>query len=179
MPLLTTVARRTPSDLLLATEALLLLAVFRLSLAVVPVRRILRTMYARPRPACAGRVAPSRDACHRHPGSLGDRGRHAQLSRRVCLLPTDARRIRHAPPSRRAQHHMVYGVARGQKGELLAHTWLTVGDSHRGRGRRLCGVLSHRTMELNRRNLASQATKFFNTASVLPRLNCISTHEPQ
>ena len=127
MPLLTTVARRTPSDLLLATEALLLLAVFRLSLAVVPVRRILRAI-------TPGPVQPAQDISPdaatlatairvRWAIEAVTRNSPAEF---VCFPQTLAGYVmlrRRGVPST-----MVYGVARSPQGELLAHTWLMVGD---------------------------------------------------
>ena len=127
MPLLTTAARRSPSDLLLATEALLLLAVFRLSLTVVSVRRILRTITRGPvQPvqvaspdtatlATAIRIRWAIEAVTRN--SPAEFVCFPQTLTGYAML-----RRRGVPAT------MVYGVARGQKGELLAHTWLMIGD---------------------------------------------------
>ena len=129
MTALANIVRRSPADLLLAAEALLLLAFFRICLALVPVRTIIRTITRSP----SG--ANSEDAT-----TIPDRSLH--IARRVrwaveavarnspvqfvCFPQTLAGytmlRWRGVPAT------MVYGVARSPEGDLLAHTWLTLGD---------------------------------------------------
>jgi Transglutaminase-like superfamily len=129
MPLVLKLARRSPRDLLLATEAILFLGFFRICLAFLPVRRILRAITrnqanATPLPeappdefatAQALRVRWAVEAITRN-----------STARFVCFPQTLAGytmlRLRRVPST------MVYGVTRSGEGELIAHTWLTVGD---------------------------------------------------
>jgi hypothetical protein len=123
MTLLGKIARRRPADLLLAAEALLLLAFFRLCLALFPVRKIIRRL-----------------TCGRSGGST--RADEAQISRRVGWAVNAAARHSIVPfvcfPQTLAGYAMlrwrevpatiVYGVARSPEGKLHAHTWLIVRD---------------------------------------------------
>jgi Transglutaminase-like superfamily len=129
MTLLVKIIRRHPSDLLLAAEAFVLLAFFRVCLALLPVRRIL---YMATRGDAATRDATERvDA--RNALCLARRVRWAvsAISRNsamefVCFPQTLAgyTMLRW----RRVASTLVYGVTRSAEGELIAHTWLTVGD---------------------------------------------------
>ena len=129
MRLLTKIVRRSPAELLLAAEALLLLAFFRVCLALVPVRRIIRTI-TRGHPSAIESIQTA-------PGELD-----AAIARRVRWAVEAV--ARHSPIAfvcfpqtlagytmlrwRGVQSTMVYGVARSQAGEMIAHTWLMVGD---------------------------------------------------
>jgi hypothetical protein len=112
---------------MLAVEALALLAGFRIALACVPVRRII--------------AAITRERTEDEAATLAtDRAR--LTARRVQWAVSAA--ARHSPvdfvcfPQALAGYSMlrrrgvrstvVYGVARSQQGELVAHTWLTVGE---------------------------------------------------
>jgi hypothetical protein len=127
MALVPKLARRTPADILLATEAFLLLTIFRVCLAFVPVRRILRAItrgHSEPVPLAtpdestlekALRVRWAVEAITRN-----------SAARFVCFPQTLAGytmlRLRDVRGT------MVYGITRSPEGELIAHTWLTVGD---------------------------------------------------
>jgi hypothetical protein len=129
MRLLASIVRRRPTELLLAAEAMLLLASFRVCLVVVPVRRIIRTITR----GHASAIERTQTA----PGELD-----AAIARRVrWAVEAVARRSPIAfvcfPQTlagysmlrwRGVQSTMVYGVARSAGGELIAHTWLMVGD---------------------------------------------------
>jgi len=129
MTLLAKIARRRPADLLLAVEAFLLLAFFRVCLAVVPVRRIIGAItHGHVDAADAPESAPEENAA-----STAIRVRWAveaatrnSAARFVCFPQTLAGyamlRLRSVPSI------MVYGVTRSDEGELIAHTWLTLGD---------------------------------------------------
>jgi hypothetical protein len=133
MTLLAKMVRRGPGDLLLAAEALVLLAFFRVCLVLVPVRRIIRAV------------------THSRPGGGGAEGQNVETAageRDVSV----ARQVRWAVSAiarhsvvefvcfpqalagytmlrwRRVPSTVVYGVKRSPEGDLMAHTWLTVGD---------------------------------------------------
>jgi hypothetical protein len=129
MTLLANIFRRRPGDLLLAAEALVLLAFFRVCLALMPVRRIIRA------------ITHGRAGEQGEPGNIPEKGidtawrvrwavsaiaRHS-LVEFVCfpqaLAGYTMLRWRDVPST------VVYGVARSPEGELIAHTWLTVGGS--------------------------------------------------
>jgi hypothetical protein len=127
MTLLTKIVRRRPAELLLAAEALTLLAFFRVCLALIPVRRIIQSITHGP----AG-VAPVAE--------LGETAgaRISQTSRRVQWAVRAA--ARHSPVEfvcfpqtlaaytmlrwRGVASTMVYGVSRSPEEGLIAHTWL-------------------------------------------------------
>jgi len=122
MSLLAKLARRSPSDLFLAAEALTLLVLFRIALAFIPVRKIIPTL------------TRNRPLADPHPDDIRTRrvrwavdavARHSPLTF-VCFPQTLAGyamlRLRNIPAT------MVYGIARSPSGELMTHTWLTVGD---------------------------------------------------
>ena len=113
----------------MAAESLVLLAAFRIALAIWPVRRIMS--------AVSGRGSGSRSE------SVADPAEQSRvIARRVEWAVRAA--ARHSPVEfvcfpqalagyamlrrRRIPSTLVYGVARSESGELLAHTWLTVGE---------------------------------------------------
>jgi hypothetical protein len=131
MTLLAKIARRGPADLLLAAEALLLLAFFRACLALVPVRKII------------GMVTRSHVDANDGDGAAGAESEESlAIARRVQWAVSAV--ARHSPVAfvcfpqtlagytmlrwRGVPSTMVYGVARSPSGELKAHTWLDVGD---------------------------------------------------
>jgi hypothetical protein len=125
------IVKRRPADLLLGAEALFFLAVFRVALAVLPVRTIIRTItrgrsddltaitpFANQSPSVRNRVLRVRWAVEAV-------ARNAPVAF-VCFPQTLAGytmlRLRGILTT------MVYGVARATEGALIAHTWLSVGD---------------------------------------------------
>ena len=130
MTLLAKIARRGPADLLLAAEALLLLAFFRACLALVPVRKII------------GMVTRSHVDVKDDGAAGAESEESLVIARRVQWAVSAV--VRHSPVEfvcfpqtlagytmlrwRGVQSTMVYGVARSPAGELKAHTWLDVGD---------------------------------------------------
>jgi hypothetical protein len=128
MPLPANLVRRTPADLLLAAEAVVLLAFFRACLAVVPVRRIVRAITHGP---AAAAPTPQEPGAHALAQALRVRWAVEAATRNspaafVCFPQTLAGYV--MLRRRRVLSTMVYGVARSPAGELIAHTWLTVGD---------------------------------------------------
>ena len=132
MTLLAKIVRRRPGDLLLAVEALVLLAIFRVCLALVPVRRIIRAVtHKRTEVSNDARVEESAatesalDFARRVRWAVSAIARHSAVEF-VCfpqaLAGYTMLRWRRVPST------MVYGVTRSAEGELIAHTWLTVGD---------------------------------------------------
>lgn len=131
MTLIAKMVRRGPGDLLLAAEALVLLAFFRLCLMLVPVRRIVRAItHSRPGgggDAVVEEAATERDVnvARRVRWAVSAIARHSVVEF-VCfpqaLAGYTMLRWRNVPST------VVYGVARSPEGELMAHTWLTVGD---------------------------------------------------
>lgn len=129
MTLLAKVARRGPADLLMVAEALMLLAFFRVCLAVVPVRRIIGAIThgkAEAKQADAARIdGRELSAAQRVQWAVVAVARHSVVEF-VCFPQTLAAYT--MLRWRRVQSTIVYGVARSPKGELIAHTWLEVGD---------------------------------------------------
>jgi hypothetical protein len=127
MTLLARINQRRPGDLLLASEAFLLLAVFRVYLAFLPVRRILRAItrgHSEPLPLTTPDEAALTTALRvRWAVEAATRNSAARF---VCFPQTLAgyTMLR----MRGVESTMVYGVARSPEGDLIAHTWLTVGD---------------------------------------------------
>jgi hypothetical protein len=119
------IAGRGAGEWALAAEALLLLAGFRVALAVVPVRWILRAI-ARGRADANGAVSErDRVIAVRVRWAVEAAARHSPV-RFVCFPQTLAG---YAMLRRRAvSGTMVYGVARSATGELIAHTWLMLGE---------------------------------------------------
>jgi hypothetical protein len=127
--------RRSPAEWLLAVEALLLLAFFRVCLVVVPVHRIILTITRGPAVDRTGDEADS-EAAARERGAATDEMREKNTA--VSAV------ARHSPAAfvcfpqtlagytmlrrRGVRSTMVYGVARAADGKLIAHTWLVVGD---------------------------------------------------
>ena len=119
--------RRGLADWMLAAEALVLLAVFRVVLACVPVRRIIAAVTR----GCAGGTPPTEDT--NQTGTIARRvqwaviaaSRHSRVEF-VCfpqaLAGYTMLRRRGLPRT------LVYGVARSPAGELVAHTWLMSGE---------------------------------------------------
>jgi hypothetical protein len=129
MPFASKLARRPPRDILLATEAFFLLAIFRIALAVFPVRRILRAItHSQTTASPLPETTPDESTLNK---TLRVRWAVEAVTRNsaarfVCFPQTLAGYTmlrRRAVPST-----MVYGVTRSDLGELIAHTWLTVGD---------------------------------------------------
>ena len=131
MTSLAKIVRRGPADLLLAAEALLLLAFFRACLALVPVRRIIGVVTRRQVDVKdnGGAAVPESEAslviARRVQWAVGAVVRHSPVEF-VCFPQTLAgyTMLRR----RGVRSTMVYGVARSPAGELKAHTWLDVGD---------------------------------------------------
>jgi hypothetical protein len=129
MTLLAKIIRRHPADLLLAAEAFVLLASFRVCLAMLPVRQILR-------------MATRGDGEAKYANESADARQAMRLARRVrwavsAISRNSAMEFVCFPQTlagytmlrwRRVPSTLVYGVARSPEGELIAHTWLTVGD---------------------------------------------------
>ncbi|HKO17625.1 MAG TPA: lasso peptide biosynthesis B2 protein [Acidobacteriaceae bacterium] len=119
--------RRGPADWMLAAEALVLLAGFRLALACVPVRRIIAAV-ARGRadevPATPG-TNDTRMIARRVQWAVGAAARHSPVEF-VCFPQALAgyTMLRW----RGVESTLVYGVARSPQGELVAHTWLLAGE---------------------------------------------------
>ena len=127
MSLLDKIVRRRPADLLLAAEAWLLLAWFRASLAFVPVRKIIGSVTRRSTGERAARSAGADvvEIARRVQWAVSAATRHSAMEF-VCFPQalagyTMLRR-------RGVGGTIVYGVSRSAAGELMAHTWLTVGD---------------------------------------------------
>jgi hypothetical protein len=129
MSVLTRIVQRRPADLLMAAEALLLLSFFRASLALMPVRRIIRAV-------THGKASPG--------ATPEDAIAQPALSTALRIRWAIEAIIRHSPAEfvcfpqtlagytmlrwRGVSSAMVYGVARSPEGKLIAHTWLMLGD---------------------------------------------------
>jgi hypothetical protein len=125
------IMRRGPSDVLLTAEALVLLAFYRVCLALVPVRTIIKSIT---------RAQPVGATMDEATGPASER--ELQVARRVQWAVRAVER--HSvvefvcfPQTlagytmlrwRGVASTMVYGVARSPEGKLIAHTWLMVGD---------------------------------------------------
>ena len=129
MPLTATALRRKPAELLLAVEALALLTAFRISLRLFPFRHILRKI-SHPEPETESTTNPFNT-----PGVLETAlnvrwaiesvSRHSP-ARFVCFPQSLAAYVmlrRRGLPAT-----IVYGVGHSHLGNLIAHTWLTLGD---------------------------------------------------
>ena len=126
MTLVAKIVRRGPADLLLAAEAMVLLAVFRVCLAVIPVRKIIGAItHGRAANSEAKATESGIDSARRVRWAVSAIARHSAVEF-VCfpqaLAGYTMLRWRNVPST------VVYGVARSQAGELQAHAWLTVGD---------------------------------------------------
>jgi hypothetical protein len=129
MVLLRKMARRRASDLLLAGEALGLLVVFRTALAMIPVRKIIGAV-TRGRADEAERfqaeqTSQTRLTARRVQWAVSAAARHSVVEF-VCFPRALAGYM--MLRRRRVPSTLVYGVARSPAGELLAHTWLMVGE---------------------------------------------------
>jgi hypothetical protein len=122
--LLGNVVRRNPSDLLLIIEAWSLLASFRICLAFVPVRRIIGSIT---RKSFSGQVlaADRTEVARRVQWAVSAAARHSVVEF-MCFPQALAGYM--MLRRRRVPSTLVYGVARSPAGELLAHTWLMVGE---------------------------------------------------
>jgi hypothetical protein len=144
MRLPTRIVRRRPAELLLATEALLLLLFFRVCLVMVPVYRIIRAITHGP-----ALERTNHDACGdenearaKNDGESAAEAQSVEIARRVRWAVEAV--ARHSPVGfvcfpqtlagytmlrrRGVQSTMVYGVARSPLSKLTAHTWLLVDD---------------------------------------------------
>jgi hypothetical protein len=144
MRLLASIVRRRPTELLLAAEAMLLLASFRVCLVVVPVRRIIRMITRGPAvDGNNGEVGMgASEAQEKNAAERAAEEQSVEIARRVrWAVEAVARRSPIAfvcfPQTlagytmlrrRGVQSTMIYGVARSAGGELIAHTWLMVGE---------------------------------------------------
>lgn len=112
----------------MAAEALVLLAFFRVCLAVVPVRRIIGAITH----GKAGEEAETTEAseaslavARKVQWAVSAAARHSAVEF-VCFPQTLAGYM--MLRWRGVDGTMIYGVMRSPEGELLAHTWLMVGD---------------------------------------------------
>jgi hypothetical protein len=131
--------RRGPADVLLAGEASLLLAFFRVCLAVVSVRRILRVLTHGSAGEPVAEPPEAQDAdlelARRVQWAVRAVARHSPVQF-VCFPQTLAAYT--MLRRRGVAGSIVYGVKRSAEGELLAHTWLeacggcVVGGEERG-----------------------------------------------
>ncbi len=123
--------KRGPADLFLGAEALFFLGLFRVSLALVPVRTIIRAITSGRAgiglaPRKAGDELPSTLQCVlRVRWAVEAVARNSPIAF-VCFPQTLAgyTMLR----LRGIQTTMVYGVAQSLDRGLIAHTWLSVGD---------------------------------------------------
>ena len=126
MMLVARLVRRSPADLLLAAEAMLLLIFFRICLALMPVRRIIRAItHGQSNDSEAGAREGAAEFARKVRWAVSAIARHSAVEF-VCfpqaLAGYTMLRWRNVPST------LVYGVARSPEGELHAHTWLTVGN---------------------------------------------------
>jgi len=129
MRLLSKLARRGLADVLLAGEALALLVVFRAALAMMPVRKIIAAV-TRGRAdgsAYAETIETSQTllTTRRVQWAVSAAARHSPVEF-VCFPQALAGYV--MLRRRRVRSTLLYGVARSESGDLLAHTWLTVGN---------------------------------------------------
>jgi hypothetical protein len=127
MTLAAKITRRGPTDLLLATEALFLLAFFRICLAVVPVRRIIKAITPVQSRENSTDAHSERDlqVALRVQWAVSAAARHSFVEF-VCFPQTLAGYM--LLRWRKVRGTIVYGVARSPEGELIAHTLLEVGE---------------------------------------------------
>lgn len=118
--------RRGLADWMLAAEALVLLAGFRVALAMVPVRRIIGAVARGGEDQSAPELDTSeiRLTVRRVQWAVSAAARHS-IVEFVCFPQALAGYT--MLWQRGIRSTLVYGVARSAEGELLAHTWLTVG----------------------------------------------------
>jgi len=129
MGLAAKIVRRGPADVLFAGEALVLLAAFRVALAMMPVRTIIDRLTRRRADQAtipdATDTSQARLTTRRVQWAVSAAARHSPVEF-VCFpqaLAAYTMLRRRGVPST-----LVYGVARSDSGELMAHAWLTVGE---------------------------------------------------
>jgi len=117
---------RRPAEWIMAAEALALLAFYRARLAVVPVKRtIARMTKGRVNGVPVAYDAASLEVATRVRWAVEAAARHSPVEF-VCFPQTLAG---YAMLRRRGvRGTMVYGVMRSKDGELIAHTWLMMGE---------------------------------------------------
>ena len=127
---------RGAAEMLMACEALALLAIFRAGLALLPARTIIRGITrGRPEAAREGEKAPAglgrterqreQDVARRVEWAVAAAARHSVVEF-VCFPQALAGYV--MLRRRGVASELVYGVARSPEGSLMAHTWLMVGD---------------------------------------------------
>jgi hypothetical protein len=126
---MTSTAKRGPAEWLLAVEAFVLLAFFRMCLALVPVHKIIGAITHERVGTGAGEAGEATErelaAALRVRWAVEAVVRHSPVAF-VCFPQTLAGYV--MLRRRGVASTMVYGVARSVEGELIAHTWLMVGD---------------------------------------------------
>jgi hypothetical protein len=129
MSLLAKIVRRGPRELLITGEAVALLAFFRACLAMIPVRKIIGTITHGRAGAGLSDESPAAERdfeVARHvQWAVSAAARHSVLEF-VCFPQTLAAYT--MLRRRGVASTMLYGVARSPEGDLIAHTWLMVGD---------------------------------------------------
>jgi hypothetical protein len=127
MTLIGKAVQRRLADLLLAAEAAVLLMIFKLCLALLPVRRILGAVTrGRRGEVDAARSDETIDFARRVQWAVSAVARHSIVGF-VCFPQALAAYV--MLRSRGVASTIVYGVARSGDDELMAHTWLMVGDA--------------------------------------------------
>jgi hypothetical protein len=123
------IARRGLREWLLAAEAFVLLAFFRVCLAVAPVHKLIGAITRGRVGAGGGEAGETTEqelaAAMRVRWAIEAVARNSP-AKFVCFPQTLAAYA--MLRRRRVASTMVYGVARSPEGELIAHTWLMVGD---------------------------------------------------
>jgi hypothetical protein len=129
MILIAKAIRRRPADLLMALEALVLLAFFRVCLVIVPVRRIIGAITHNKLAAQQSSQQPLSDqemtAARRVQWAVRAIARHFPVEF-VCFPQALAAYL--MLRWRGLASTIVYGVSRTPAGKLIAHAWLEMGD---------------------------------------------------
>jgi hypothetical protein len=122
---------RGPADLLRLTEAMTLLAFFRVCLLAMPVRSILRAIthgkLPTPQPGTSLLDENELTAARRVQWAVRAAARHSPVEF-VCFPQTLAAYV--MLRWRGLASTIVYGVARSPGGALLAHTWVEMGEGY-------------------------------------------------
>jgi hypothetical protein len=127
MTLIGKAIKRRPADLLLAAEAAVLLVVFKVCLVLLPVRRILGAVtHGRKGEVEAAPSSAAIDFARRVQWAVSAVARHS-IVEFVCFPQALAAYV--MLRWRGVASTIVYGVARSDEDELMAHTWLMVGDA--------------------------------------------------
>ena len=129
MTLLGKIARRSPAELWMALEAWVLLAFFRICLAAVPVHRIIASITHGKASDTGEKVEPTERAiafAQRVRWAVSAVARHSVVEF-VCFPQSLAGYV--MLRRRKVPSTIVYGVMRSPDKQLLAHTWLMVGDT--------------------------------------------------